>query len=96
MYVRGLIHFGHAVLPCRLRVDKGTETMDLATTHSYLRSQHGDLEEATDSILYGPSTQNKIERWWRELLERMEQYFNQKLNELVEGGAYDPNDLNDR
>ena len=49
MYVCGLIHFGHAALPCRLRVDKGTETMDLATIHSYLRSQRGDLEEAMDS-----------------------------------------------
>ena len=96
MYVCGLIHFGHAVLPHRLRVDKGAETMDLATMHSYLRSEHGDLEEATDSILYGPSTQNKIERWWRELLERMEQYFKEQLNELVEEGEYDPNDLNDR
>ena len=70
--------------------------MDLATIHSYLRSQHGDLEEATDSILYGPSTQNKIERWWRELLERMEQYFKQHLNELIEEGEYDPHDSNDR
>jgi hypothetical protein len=70
--------------------------MDLATIHCYLRSQHGDLEEATDSILYGPSTQNKIERWWRELLERMEQYVKQQLHELMEEGEYDPDDSNDR
>ena len=54
------------------------------------------FSRTADSILYGPSTQNKIERWWRELLERMEQYFKQQLKELVEGRAYDPNDLNDR
>ena len=70
--------------------------MDLPTIHSYRRSQHGDLEEATDSILYGPSSQNKIERWWRELLERMELYFKQQLNKLLEEGDYDPNDSNDR
>jgi hypothetical protein len=32
--------------------------MDMATINSYLRNQHGDLEEATDSVLYGPPTQN--------------------------------------
>ena len=68
----------------------------MATIHSYLRSQHGDLEEATEGILYGPSAWNKIDRWWRKRLERMEQYFKQQLNELVEGGEYDPDYLNDR
>ncbi|XP_028405215.1 uncharacterized protein LOC114527710 [Dendronephthya gigantea] len=60
--------------------------------HSYLRSQQGDLADATDSVIYGPSTQNKIERWWRELLERMERYFKRQLNSLVEEGEYDRDD----
>lgn len=44
----------------------------MSTMHCFLRDQHGDLEDATKSVVYGPSTQNKIERWWRELVERME------------------------
>ena len=77
------------MLPDRIRVDKGTETTILATMHSYLRNQQGDLADATDSVMYGPSTQNKIERWWRELLERLERYFKHQLNSLVEDGHYD-------
>lgn len=80
------------MLPSRIRVDKGTETTILATMHSYLRSQQGDLADATNSVIYGPSTQNKIERWWRELLERMERYFKHQLNSLVEDGEYDRDD----
>lgn len=60
--------------------------------HSYLRSLHGDLADPVDSILYGPSTQNKIERWWKELLERMERFFKVQLNTLVEDGEYDRDD----
>lgn len=80
------------MLPSRLRVDKGTETGIMATMHCCLREQHGDLEDPTDSILYGPSTQNKIERFWRDLLERMELYFKSQLSTLLEDGHYDPTD----
>jgi hypothetical protein len=37
------------------------------------QKKNGNLDDPLDAILYGPSTQNKIERWWRELLERMDQ-----------------------
>jgi len=84
------------VLPSRIRVDRGTETGVMATIHCYLRAQHGDLEDATESALYGPSTENKIERWWRELLERMEAYFKSQLSTLLEDGLYDPQDEKDR
>eukprot|EP00794_Sanderia_malayensis_P013470 gene13470-14861_t len=77
------------VLPSRLRIDKGTETGILTTMHSYLRSLHGDLADPVDSILYGPSTENKIERWWKELLERMERFFKVQLDRLVEDGTDD-------
>lgn len=40
--------------------------------HTFLRAKYDDLDDPVDSVLYGPSTQNKIERWWRELLDRME------------------------
>ena len=56
-------------------MDRGTETGIMATIHSYLRAQCGEMEDGTDCVLYGPSTQNKIERWWKDLLERMERFF---------------------
>jgi len=49
-----------------------------------------------EAVLYGPSTQNKIERWWRELLERMERFFKDQLKALVESGDYDSSDQIDR
>lgn len=84
------------VLPDRIRVDRGTETGIMATIHSYLRAQCGDMEDSTDCVLYGPSTQNKIERWWKDLLERMERFFKSQLSTLVEDGDYDASDDNDR
>ena len=79
-----------------IRIDRGTETGIIATMHCFLRDKYGYLDDATESVLYGPSTQNKIERWWRELLERMERFFKQQLFLLVENGEYDPSDETDR
>ena len=47
----------------------------MATIHAYLVNKIGIMDDATDSIIYGPSTSNKIERWWRDLHERLERYF---------------------
>ena len=77
-------------------MDKGTETGTMATMHSFLRDQQGDLEDATKSVLYGPSTQNKIERWWKELPERMEKFFKSQSSSLVEDGCYDSGNDTDR
>ncbi|XP_078363116.1 uncharacterized protein LOC144647223 isoform X1 [Oculina patagonica] len=88
--------FESRVLPETLRIDRGTETDVMATIHCFLREKQGDLEKSTDAVLYGPSTQNKIERWWRELLERMERYFKDQLKSLVECGEYDASDQTDR
>jgi len=74
------------VLPDYIHIDRGTETDIMSTMHCFLRTKHGDLEDATKSVLYGPSTQNKIERWWRELLDRMERFFKKQLSTLVEDG----------
>lgn len=63
---------------------------------SLLCAKHGDLEDATDSVLYGPSTQNKSERWWHELQERMERFFKKQLSTLVEDGDYDYSNNEDR
>lgn len=84
------------MLPDRIRIDRGTETGIMATIHSYLRSKRSDLEDPTASILYGPSTQNRIERWWWELLERMERFFKAQFSNLVEDRDYDPSDDIDR
>ena len=84
------------VLPRTLRVDRGTETDVMATIHCFLREKHGDLMNPTDAVLYGPSTQNKIERWWRDLHERMERFFKDQLKSLVESGEYDSSDKVDR
>lgn len=74
------------VLPDRIRIDKGTEIGEMATIHSYLRGKQGDLEHATESILYGPSTQNKIEKWWRELLEPMKNFLKPSCQPLQRMG----------
>ena len=68
----------------------------MSTMHRSLRAKHGDLADATESVLYGPSTQNKIERWWRELLDRMERFFKRQLSSLVEDGDYDASNEQDR
>lgn len=83
-------------LPQRIRVDKGTETGVMTTMHCYLQKKLNNMDDATTTVLYGPSTQNKIERWWRELLERLETYFKEQLSELLEAGDYDPSNETDR
>ena len=86
------------VLPDRICMDRGTETGLMATIHSFLRAQCGDVDDGTECVFYGPSTQNtgKIERWWKELLERMERFFRVQLSASVEDGNYDASDDNDR
>ena len=49
------------LLPNHLRLDKGTETTVMSTMHSYLRSLQGDLEDPTDSIIFGPSPSNQVQ-----------------------------------
>lgn len=68
----------------------------MATMHTFLRAQYDDQDDPVDSVLYGPSTQNKIERRWRELLDRMERFFKSPLSSLVENGDYHPSDQTDR
>ena len=46
-------------LPAYLRIDKGTETVIMSAMQAYLRQKHDDLEDPTDSVIYGPSTSNQ-------------------------------------
>ena len=50
----------HLVISSRLRLDKGTETGDMATIHAFLRNDRGDVNNAEDTIQYGPSTSNNV------------------------------------
>jgi len=54
------------------------------------------MEDPTDSIKYGPSTSNKIERWWRDLHERLEAFFKEQLTALLRRREYDPLNSTDR
>ena len=62
----------------------------MTTIHVFLLNQHGIMDDPTDSIIYGPSTSNKIERWWRELHERLEKFFKEQLVALLRGREYHP------
>lgn len=42
-------------------MDLGTETGVMATMHAFLRQHHGDIDQ-TETVIYGPSTANQIER----------------------------------
>ena len=63
--------------------------MDMATTHSYLLHQHFGVEDAKNCVIYVPSTENKIEKWWKELLERLERFFKEQLSTLLEEGDHE-------
>ena len=94
MYLRYL--FETELLSRNLRVDRGTETGKMATIHVYLLNKHEVMNDPTDAIIYGPSTSNKIERWWRELHERLEKFFKEQLTMLLRGREYDPHSALDR
>ncbi|XP_028417449.1 uncharacterized protein LOC114541833 [Dendronephthya gigantea] len=83
------------IISAILRVDKGTETGVMATMHSFLRRYHGDMDPQ-DTVIYGPSTANQIERWWKELHQRMEKFFKSQLCWLKDQAHYDPHNNTDR
>ena len=58
--------------------------------HIFLRSGYGDLEDPSESVIFGKSTANQIKRWWRELHNRFEKYFKEQLTHLLEQGHYNP------
>ena len=83
-------------LPSNIRIDKGTETGKIATMQAYLRDHVSDIDDFTSCVKYGPSTTNKIERWWRDLNERLEKYFKLQLKSLLDELNYDPKNQNQR
>ena len=83
-------------MPVYLRIGRGTETGKLATVHAFLINKQRPEADGTDFVLYGPTTTNEIERWWRELHERMEKFFKLQLLDLLNRKVYDPHNLVDR
>ncbi len=47
------------VIASIIRIDKGTETGEMATLHAYLQRNHGDLDPV-DTVIYGKSTSNQV------------------------------------
>lgn len=41
----------------------------MTTIHGYVQQKLNNMDDATETVLYGPSTPTKIEQWWQELLE---------------------------
>ena len=86
----------HRIMPRYLRLDKGTETGKMSTLHAFLVNKAEIMDDALDSIIYGPSTSNKIERWWRDLHERFERFFKEHLAYLLQRRYYDPHNVQHR
>lgn len=78
-----------------LRMDRDSETGKMATMHTFLMAKQNVLDYPVDSVAYGPSTTNKIQRWWRGLHERLEKYFNQQPKMLLEAKDYELSDITD-
>ena len=54
------LSFFNTVISQQLRLDRGSETGEMATMHGYLIDKHGDTEDPANSVRYGPSTNNKV------------------------------------
>ncbi|XP_066927710.1 uncharacterized protein [Clytia hemisphaerica] len=76
------------VVAQNLRIDKGTETVQMAGVHCYLLKDK--VDDPTKNIIFGPSTSNQIERWWKELHEKLEEYYKDQLRTMKDNLMYDP------
>ena len=83
-------------LPTYMRIDKGNETGKMASINACLHGLLGELDDPVDSVIFGPSTTNKIERWWREVHEKLETFFKVQLSSLLRRAEYDPHNCVDR
>ena len=83
-------------LPKFMRVDKGNETGKMATIHTALSDWLDLMLDPADSIIFGPSTTNKIERWWRELNDKLNPFFKHQLRSLQHTREYDRENSTDR
>lgn len=56
----------------------------------------GVSQEDLDGVIVGPSTDNKIERFWRDVREKVVDNIKPTLRALYEEGRYDPTSQDDR
>ena len=54
-------------MPSYIRIDKETETGVMATMQSYLRQYDADLDDPTDTIIYGPSSSKQVRKQKKKL-----------------------------
>ena len=54
------------------------------------------MDDPVEVVIYGPLTSNKVERWWRDLHERLENFFKVQLTQLLRDRQYDPHNILDR
>ena len=94
LYLQFLYRNEH--IPETIRIDRGSETGKMATIHAFLINRLGVRSDPKASVRYGPSTSNKIERWWKDLHERLEKYFKLQLTTLLNTKEYDPHNALDR
>ncbi|XP_063684502.1 uncharacterized protein LOC134825858 [Bolinopsis microptera] len=83
-------------IPRRIRVDRGTETGEIAAIQLFLLQKNGFPQTPIEGVIYGPSTANRIERLWRTLKEHLEPMYKEQLRELASSGYYQPADPVDR
>ena len=77
--------FEAKVAPRYLRLNKGTETTEMAAIHAYIHqvTQNISVDEASETVIFGPSTANQIERWWKELHKKLEKFYKPILDRLL-------------
>ena len=91
--------FETKVIPRYFRLDRGTtETTEMTAIHAYIHhlSQNISLDEASDTVIFGTSTANQIERWWKELHEKLENFYKPILERLLREMRYLPTNDTDR
>ena len=76
-------------IPNVLHIDRGTETGKLATMQAFLMN-------TTETVLYGPSTSNKLERWWSDMRKRREKLVKHQLCNRLEANDSNPHNPLDR
>ena len=54
--------------------NQGYRNRKMSTIHVYLSNRLSVMDNPEDSVIFGASTSNKIERWWRDLHERLETF----------------------
>ena len=68
----------------------------MCSIHASLSDSVSSLDDPLDSIIFGPSTSNKIEPFWRDFHHRLEKYFKEQLHTLLERNEYNPHNMNER